>query len=244
MIGRIVWIGLLAAIAVVTAGLQIDMQSRRNVQLAGIVPAPLRNHAQLQQVRSALADKTAPAPLSAAKELVLRRPVPADSLILLAASQAKAGETEAAARTIQIAGQRGWREPVAQEAVLRIALGAGDQAEAARRYAALFLRQQTPDAVLKQLGPAVLSDPGGIGRKTMVAIVIGGERWHQLFLQRGAQVMPPAAFTAIIADSLRRGAAFDCAALAESASLIAQRDAAAAAQLRKVAAPRCPDIAG
>jgi hypothetical protein len=59
---------------------------------------------------------------------------------LLAVAQAKAGNAEAAGLAIQIAGQRGWREPVAQEAVLRLALGAGNKPEAARRYAALFLR--------------------------------------------------------------------------------------------------------
>jgi hypothetical protein len=55
MIGRFIWWARLAAIAVVTATLQVDMQSRRSPQLAAVVPAQLRSHAQTQIVCSALA---------------------------------------------------------------------------------------------------------------------------------------------------------------------------------------------
>lgn len=166
--------------------------------------------------------------------------MPAEYLTLLAVAQAKAGQAEAAGLTIQIAGQRGWREPVAQEAVLRLALGAGDKAEAARRYAALFLRSGTPDALLLELGPEVLDEPGGAGQQTMVDIVAGGERWYERFLQRGPQVMPPAAFAAITAESIKRGAAFDCEVLGQSIAAVQQRDAAAGAQLSAAAAGKCP----
>jgi hypothetical protein len=174
--------------------------------------------------------------------LVQRRPVPAEYLTLLAVAQAKAGEEQAAGLAIQIAGQRGWREPVSQEAVLRLALGAGDKAEAARRYAALFLRASTPDALLRDLGPAVFDAPGGAAQQTMVDIVVAGERWWPLYLQRGAQVMPPAAFAAVTAESIKRGAVFECVTLEESIAAIRQRDAAAAPPLAAAAAPKCPGL--
>ncbi len=242
MIGRIVWFTAIIAIAVVTTFLQIDMQSKKSPDLAAFVPAPLRNHAQVRVTQGALDGKDSARAVAEAEQLVRRRPIPAHHLALLASSQARAGKVEQAAQTIQIAGQRGWRDPIAQEAVLRLALAAGDEAEAARRYAALFLRDVTPDRLLEELGPAVLGTPDGVGQQTMVAIVVGGERWHSLFLRRGAKVMPPAAFAAIAAGSLAKGAAFDCDVLAATVDGLSRRDADATAPLRSAAAKRCPGV--
>ncbi|WDA41874.1 hypothetical protein [Erythrobacter sp. BLCC-B19] len=242
MIGRLVWFAGLAAIALLTAVLQLDLMAARAPGVVPIVPSPLRNESQVAITRAALAGTDSARALAEAERLVQRRPIPARNLVLLSVSQAKAGKAEDAAKTIQIAAQRGWREPLAQEAMLRIALAAGDEAEAARRYAALFLRDGTPEPLLSELGTAVLAKPGGLGQSTMVAIVVGGERWHAAFLGRGPRVMPPAAFSAITADSLARGAAFDCAALGQSVRVLKRRDPAAAASLRTAAERRCPRL--
>lgn len=242
MIGRIIWFAALAATALVTVFLQLDMQSRRSPDLAALVPEILRNDAQARIAQTALAGEDKALAVAEAERLVRRRPIPAEHLVLLATSQAKAGQIERSAQTIQIAGQRGWREPAAQEAILRLALTAGDEAEAARRYAALFLRAATPDALLEEFGPPILGKPGGVGQKTLVAVVAGGERWQPMFLRRGAQVMPPAAFSAITADSMARGAMFDCAQLAQSIDMLSRRDAAAAKTLQVAAARRCPGL--
>lgn len=227
MIGRIIWWAGLLAVAFVTAALQLDKQSEVTPALAPMVPAPLRNFAQtLIAAQAAAADDPSRA-LAEAQALVVRRPVPAEYLSLLAVAQAKAGQAEESGLTIQIAGQRGWREPLAQEAVLRLALNAGDKAEAARRYAALFLRAETPDAVLMELGPQVFDTPGGPGETTLINIVAGGERWHSQFLRRGAAVMPPAAFSAVTRAAIARGAQFDCALLAQAANSLERSDPAA-----------------
>ncbi len=178
MIGRIVWFVALAAVAGLTTALQIDMQSRKAPALAAAVPEILRDQAQQRMARDALTGSDPKRALAEAEKLVRRRPVPAEHLTLLAATQAQAGQNEAAVRTIQIAGRRGWREPAAQEAVLRLAIAAGDRPEAARRYAALFLRPATPNALLEELVPAVLDGPDCSGRDTLVAVVVGGQRWH------------------------------------------------------------------
>lgn len=244
MIARIIWVACLLAIAAVTTALQIDRQSETTPALAPLVPGPLRNFAQTQVTLAAISAGDSRAALAEAQRLVRRRPVPAEYLTLLAAAQAKAGQTEQATLTIQMAGQRGWREPLAQEAVLRLALAAGDQAEAARRYAALFWRQATPDALLIELGPEVLGDPEGVGRQTLTDIIVGAGRWHFVFLQRGPNVMPPAAFSAIAAGSLLKGAAFDCTALGQSINQLEQRDAIAANQLAVAAgAGGCRELA-
>lgn len=244
MIGRIIWFTALTGIAALTTALQIDMQSRKMPALAAAVPAVLRDQAQQHIAREALSRSDPAKALAEVKTLVRRRPVPAEHLTLLAVAQANAGQGEAAVRTIQVAGRRGWREPAAQEAVLRLAIAAGDRPEAARRYAALFLRPATPDALLKELGPAVLDGPDRSGRDTLVAVVVGGERWHTTFLRRGAQVMPPRAFAAIASDSMARGVIFDCKALELTLRALGQRDSDAAATLRTAAANCCPKLRG
>jgi hypothetical protein len=242
MIGRIAWFTALAAVAVVTAALQVDRQSRASPALAALVPAPLRNVAQARIAQEALRKEDAAQALAEAQRLVRRRPMPAEHLSILAAGQAKAGRIVEAAGTIQVAGQRGWREPIAQEAILRLAIAAGDRAEAARRYAALFLRRETPDALLSELGPAVLDGSDDAGRATMTAIVAGSERWHSLFLQRGVRVMSPGAFAEITARSIGQGAAFECNTLARAIKALAQRDAEAERLLAAAAADRCPNL--
>jgi hypothetical protein len=173
----------------------------------------------------------APAALAAAEELVRRRPLPAENLTLLAAAQAKAGDAERAGFSIKLAAQRGWRDPVVQETVLRLALAAGDKAEAARHYGALFRREENNDALLIELGPLVLGEPGGSGRSSLVGIIAGAERWHKLFLQRGARVMPADAFAEVLTAAAARGARFGCEPLKTAAEGVRQRDAVAAARI-------------
>lgn len=239
MIGRIIWWGALLATALVTTGLQIDKQAEVSPVLASLVPTPLRNYAQTQIVAQAIAGDDPALALIEAQTLVARRPVPAEYLALLAVAQAKAGQAEQSGLTIQFAGQRGWREPVAQEAVLRLALNAGDKAEAARRYAALFLRAETPDALLVELGPQVFDTPSGPGELTLIAIVAAGERWHDQFLRRGAAVMPPAAFSAVTLATIERGAQFDCALLEQAVKTLEPRDQAAAIELGRMLESTC-----
>lgn len=169
-----------------------------------------------------------------------RRPMPAEHLTLLAAAQAKAGEAEAAGATIQLAATRGWREPVAQQTVLRLALSGGDKAEAARRYAALFRNPATADSLLVELAPAVLGEPAGAGQQSFAAILAGAPRWSEQFLQRAAAVMPPATFGEVLGLALDQGALFACAPLEQSVTDLGRRDPAAAAKLTSAVARRCP----
>ena len=245
MIGRILWLAVLSALAAVITILQLDRQAEATPALAAMVPEPLRGYAQAQVTLTATEAADGAAALEEARRLVRRRPVPAEHLTLLALAQTKAGMPEPAGLTIQIAAQRGWRDPIAQEAVLRLALAAGDEPEAARRFAALFLRSATPNALLQELAPAVVGKTGGPGQRTLVDIIAGTDRWHDTFLRRGVQVMPPAAFADITRASMKRGARFDCGILGQSLKALRQKDAAAA-QPVVVEASRslCPELAG
>ncbi len=242
MIGRIIWTAALLGIGAVTAALQLDFEAGGTPSLAPIVPAPLRSYAQTQVAVAALQGDDPAAGLAAAEALVRRRPMPAENLAILAAAQAKAGDLEAAGLTIQIAGQRGWREPLAQEAVLRLALDAGDQPEAARRYAALFRSQATPDSLLISLAPEVFGEPRGPAQETFATVIAAAPRWQEQFLQRGAQVMPPQVFAEIAAMALERRAEFPCVTLTRALEALRQRDAAAATRLAGPATRRCTPV--
>lgn len=242
MIARILWLALLSALAGVTTMLQLDRQAELSPALAPLVPQPLRGYAQARIAATGIGAKDSAAALEEARRLVQRRPVPAEHLTLLAIAQAKAGMTDQAGLTIQIAAQRGWRDPLAQEAVLRLALAAGDKPEAARRYTALFLRSATPNALLQEVGPAVLEETDGPGQRTLVDIISGTDRWHDAFLRRGVQVIPPAAFADITLASMARGVRFNCGVIGQAIKDLGQKDVAAAQRIAVASGSQCPEL--
>ncbi len=239
MIERILWLIALLGIATVIAALQLDRQSETEPQLIPFVPGSFRGHAQAQLTASTIEHADPATVLAEAEELVRRRPMPAEHLTLLADAQARAGDADAAEFTIQLAAQRGWREPAAQETMLRLALAAGDKAEAARRYAALFRSNATTNELLTTLAPPVLGEPGGAAQKAFADVLAGAPRWYEQFLQRGAQVMPPATFAEVLGLALDRGALFGCAPLGQALESLRVRDAAAADKLAVQFTRRC-----
>jgi hypothetical protein len=239
MIARVVWIATLAIVAVKIAGLQLDRQTRRTSAIAQGVPELFRSAAQFPIAANALAGPDPVLALSEAEKLVSRRPMPAEHLRVLAQAQFAAGEYNQGPLTIQYAAQRGWRDPLAQESMLRLALSAGDKPEAARRYAALFLRRDTQDELLEELGQQVLAEPEGAGRTTLVDIVSGGERWHNQFMNRGARVMPPDAFTEIVRSTIAHGARYDCGLLEQAGRAASSRDEAIGANFAKIVDDQC-----
>lgn len=210
MIGRLAWYSLLAAIAAITVSVQIDRQSAIQPAYAPLTPEPFRGFAQAQLAAIALQSGDADRAVSEARLLVERRPIPAETLRLLAQAQFAAGHQDEGFVTIQVAAQRGWRDPAAQESMLRLALAAGDEAEAARRYTALFLIRSTQDALLQEFGADLFSDVDGPAVAELAKIVAGSNRWRRAFLSRGARVIPRDAFAAIIETAAEQGGAFRC----------------------------------
>jgi hypothetical protein len=239
MIGRAIWFTAIAAMGLVTSAVQLDRETVKQPGLASLVPEPMRGSAQARITIAALQGNDSDAALDEARKLVRRRPIPAEHLTILAAAQLKAGQPESASLTIQLAAHRGWREPLAQEIMLRLALEAGDPAEAARRYAALFVQPGTSSKLLTELGEQILTGDGSEGRDALVEIVSATQRWHSHFLQRGIQVMPPNAFAEITVRSMERGASFDCGALSQAIEATMRRDRAAGEALRSGVRNRC-----
>lgn len=239
MMRSLLWYGALMVIGLLTLGLQLDRQVQRTPALAERVPEPFRSSAQLPVAAYALAGDDAELALEEAERLIRRRPLPAEHLRILAQAQVAAGSFEEGTLSIQYAAQRGWRDPLAQESMLRLAIDAGDQAEAARRYAALFLRRDTQDALLEELGASVLQEPNGLGRQTLTTIVSGGSRWHNQFLNRGARVMPTDAFTEVIRETIGSGTDYDCEVLERVSQVVLNRDPEAGNQMRRITEAEC-----
>lgn len=243
MIMRAIWIFVVGLAALVTAQMQLDRETMRRPGLQELVAEPFRTASQPYFVKAALnADDSATA-LAEARKLVWRRPMPAEHLTALATAQVKAGQPDAAIASIQTAADRGWRDPLAQEARLRLALELGDTAEAARRYTALLLQRETSRELLTELGLQVLAEPGGAGRRTIIDLVSETDRWHGVLLLRGPQIMAPDAFAEITVGSIAKGADFGCPHLLRAFSVTSKADLAAGDAIRNAARAQCPALA-
>lgn len=239
MISRIIWFAALLGVALVCISVQLDRQSRKDPELAAYVPEPFRSSAQRVMATNAINNGSPEAGLAETRKLVQRRPLPAEHLRFLTQAQVQAGDPEAGAVTIQYAAQRGWRDPIAQQAMVQIALDVGDKTQSARRYAALFMMPNADETLLKALGQEVLGEPGGEERAELAQIVSGADRWHATFLQRGARVMPPGAFAEIVQINLEQGVRFDCRRLEQAARTLSSRDAGVGQTLTDLAATQC-----
>lgn len=239
MIARVMWFVMLLGVAIVTIGVQLDRQARVSPALASAVPEQFRAFAQSRIAARAVVAGEPQRALTEAELLVARRPIPAEHLRLLASAQFEAEQVESGSQTVQIAAQRGWRDPLAQQAMLELALAVDDGAEAARRYAALLLNGDTDNALLSELGSKVFSEQGEVAHDTFADIVNGGTRWHDFFLRRGARVMPSEAFVAIIGEAKERGSRFECQAIDRTVQQLGNRDPAAAEQLRAAFVADC-----
>lgn len=239
MIGRIIWLALIAVVAAVTAAVQLDRQARVSPELAAVVPEPFRAFAQSRVASNAMLGDDPALALAEAERLVERRPLPAEHIRLLAHAQINAELIDEGVVTIQVAAKRGWRDRLAQESMLRLALAAEDMPEATRRYTALFLSNQTEDDLLTELAADVFAEARGAGRRTFTDIVVGGERWHGLFLSRGSRVLPSDAFLEIATESDKRGARFECTGLRRAATILNNRRSDHAPEFQEFVSAQC-----
>lgn len=183
------WALLLGAIAVLALGAQLDRQSRYDPQLAPLVPSPFRAFSQYHLAVAAASTEDRAAALQEARRLVARRPLPAEHLSLLAQAQMRKDSAGVGLATIQLAAQRGWRDPTAQHARLRLALAAGDGREAGLRLAAIWALARD-DAQLRDLAPLVLADENA--RQALAELLAEEPRWANAVWQRGPRLLEPA----------------------------------------------------
>ncbi|WP_234033010.1 tetratricopeptide repeat protein [Erythrobacter rubeus] len=237
--GRLVWFMSLALLAALTISVQLDRQSAIAPHFADLTPEPVRSFAQAQIAARALAGEDPQEALQETRKLVARRPLPAEPLRMLAQAQIQSGQSSEGLTTIQIAAQRGWRDPAAQEAMLRVAIAAGDEREAARRYVALLVRRGTSDDLLQEFGEILFSNSHGLATQTLAGIVASSDRWRPVFLRRGMRVLPATSIAGVIAQSAEAGAAFDCALLRQTVQALERMDKQAHPELHEVVRIQC-----
>lgn len=204
----LLWTAFLTLLAVMAVGAQLDRASRRQPELAPFVPGPFRTFAQEGLTMANVRSADPPVALAEAQKLVERSPLPAEHLTLLAIAKERIGEREASARLIQRAAQRGWRDPIAQQAMFDIALAAGDTEEASHRLAALWAMQEE-QAPLGELGQRLLAEPKGI--EAMSDTLLAGGNWTRSYLRATAESLDDRS-AAAIRLALQKGARFDCSA--------------------------------
>lgn len=239
MLARIIWASGIAILALLTAQLQIDRQSAREPRYVRFVMEPFRANAQFIMTARALYRQETDTALAEARKLVARRPVPAEHLTLLAGAYSQGGDIPPASLAVQYAAQRGWRDPIAQESRLRLALEAGDKPEAARRFVALLVAGPGDPALIIELGEAIFGAPSPDAEAVLVDLISETDRWHPVFLRRGPAAIPAAAFARITAESLARKTPFDCKLLGSAITQIARRDAAAGEALARASEAHC-----
>lgn len=234
MISRIVWILAVIAVALVTASVQLDRQARIAPDIANSVPEPFRAFAQRHITADALLAQNEALALKEARQLVARRPMPAEHLRMLSLAQFAAGNSEQSVYTIQLAARRGWRDLPSQSTMLRLALAAGDQAEAARRYAALFSQGGVDESELKGLGDLVFGEGSEEARAEFAKVVTDAARWQRTYLRKGPSVLPPEAFVDVTRRVTQAGVRFECDSIARAVQRLRRADQSASETLKAV----------
>lgn len=212
MIGRVVWIAVLAVIGIAVTFIQLDRSARFHPELASTVASPFRSFAQPHLIGRALADNRTDEAFARARELVSVRPAPAENLVLLSRTALLAGDAETGIAALEEAGRRGWREQYSQQAMARAALLSDNPEGASQRIAALLATGAMEQGMVEPLLAELVVSPEG--RTALARRLTEDGHWQPGFLQRGAAMIGLASYADIIARAWEINARFDCGSTA------------------------------
>jgi hypothetical protein len=201
--------------------MQLDFATRSRPALSSAVPAAFRAHSYEPLTSAALEMERDRVARNLAVELVFSRPVPAESLSLLAISADRTGESALAAQSISLAASRGWREPLGQSAVIYAALDAEDWRVAAERVDAL---QRSGHAELVSHDMMVQLLQTELGREALTARFVTDRNWFTRFLNMGRSGdLPPGIFADTVQLFHRADGQADCNQLSSVARRLLDR---------------------
>lgn len=222
------WRALLGVAAVAATFAQFDQQSRSNTGLALLVPRPFRSQAAMQLTMLSLDIGNGQA-LSEAETLLRHSPVPAESLTLYGIAANASGKPDLASRAVAAAAARGWREPIAQEAVFAAAMSAGNYQVALDRLVALW-RIGIRDERIVGLFQRLAGEEDG--RKAFVQRLRVDDAWREGFISWGRSHLRPQEFAQILSTGMAGSLAVECDELSDAASsLLRAGDLRAAEQI-------------
>ena len=217
---RWLWRGLLALLAVVAVGAELDHASATRPQLALAVPRLFRSTAQATIASLALTTKDSAMARAEARTLVRRRPMPAEHLFTLAVADLRAQDPQAFTNDFRAASTRGWRYAPLQVAAAQGALQNGDLTGAANRVAALWA-SAADDPSTAPLTTALLTRPGG--PEAFALPLSQTHVWAGNFLVSAGALAPPAAIVGTVDAAQRHGTHFDCDTIERLNQQLAQK---------------------
>ncbi|MGB3797164.1 MAG: hypothetical protein WA957_12760 [Alteraurantiacibacter sp.] len=220
MIARIFIILVVLAATVAAIFAQLDQQARLSPTYAALVPASLSGNAARERSKIALLLGDGARAQEEAVAQIALRPMPAESLSVLALGALQAGDSDTARTALRAASQRGWRDPVSQLASGQSALEQGEYTIVAQRINALLATGELREPAILLLADLIKSSEG---REAFADRLASSGRWQSDVLGRAYDAVTPAYWARTIALAQSKGAAFDCARL-ESLSDRYRRD--------------------
>lgn len=210
-----VWYVLALVVATPVVFLQLDIQTQTKPSLARLVPSLFQSRATTYFVQRAIQDERwADAKILAQRNL-LRRPIPAESLSLLAVARSE-GRPAGSSETLEIlmvAAGRGWRDPIAQTYVAGLAFEQNQFEVVAARLDALWRNS----AVLPEnegLVQAVLASDRV--RDELAKRYAAGVPWSRSFLSWASAKLPPQQLADFLNRARIKGGTFDCTDMARA----------------------------
>lgn len=230
----------LALIMAVTAGLaQVDQQARISPHLATLLPDSFSANAARERSKLALQLGEGESALAEARLGIALRPVPAESLTVLALAAIQAGEQELARDALGAASRRGWREPVSQLASGEAAFAQGEFTIAAQRGVALLSTGNLREPAYELLARLVAVPEG---RHAVAERLASFGRWQTGAIGPVASVAAADDWATTLAEAQELGAQLDCGRLRQLARAYHRReeDEAAALVSALVVSGDCP----
>ncbi|PNU04068.1 hypothetical protein A8V01_05545 [Novosphingobium guangzhouense] len=214
---RIIWFVSWLAVAMAAAGFEFDRASKRNSGLARYVPSMFRGAAFEATANAAYARGANDEGVRLAREMVLRRPIPAEGLSLVALGALRNGDDDKALKALLLSAARGWRDSFTQATVARLAMNGGEWEVAAQRIMAMWRKGDTGDE-LNRLTTELLAQPEGLAA---FQFLVGREAaWTNPLLRLAAVTLSPKAMASLAATFRDRGASINCPGLTDTAGAI------------------------
>ncbi|MEL7691462.1 hypothetical protein [Citromicrobium bathyomarinum] len=200
--------------AVVCLGLQLDFATQARPALSPWIPEIFRAHAYQPLTLKDLRNKNTEKARVHARFLIERRPIPAESLTLLAVASLDA-EPAIASRALLASATRGWREPLVQSAVINAALADKDWRVLSERLDALQ-RTGKIDAIPTNVWNTLLSHDEG--RRALADRLAQDPVWMSRFLNMAGRQISANIFAATISEIHSQRGTIDCHELSRTAT--------------------------
>jgi hypothetical protein len=207
VLGRGMWATAVLVTAVAAVGLQMDREARKDSAIVEMVPHFFRGYALETLAREAYANGNNAEGLAYSRELVLRRPVPAESLSLLTNGLLVSGRNDAALSALLLSAQRGWRDRYIQRLMVASAQQADDPRVGSQRLLALW-RQGDQSLQTKYLTRSQLSSQRGLTE--FAQGIVQDDQWGTGFLIWGGYNLSNQSIGAVAASLARQHVKMDC----------------------------------